>query len=165
MNEKFKLPNGSYSISNIQDYFEYILKKYGEKTVDPSIKIYVNKIENKITFGIKIGCYLELLTPEIMKLLGSTKSNIAKNKSGENVPYLEITEVVLIHYNAIYDSYRQNLRVLYTFVPNKSFGQLLYISPENFAFSKTFDSEFSFVEVWFTDQKSNPLAIEDKISL
>ena len=100
-----------------------------------------------------------------MKLLGSTKSNIAKNKSGENVPYLEITEVVLIHYNAIYDSYRQNLRVLYTFVPNKSFGQLLYISPENFAFSKTFDSEFSFVEVWFADQKSNPLAIEDKISL
>ena len=67
-NEEFKLPDGSYSISDIQDYFEYILKKYGEKTVNPSMRIYINKIENRITFKIKTGSYLGLLTPETMKL-------------------------------------------------------------------------------------------------
>ena len=82
-NEKFELPDGSYYISNIQDHFEYILKKHGEKTVNPSIRIYTNKIENRITFKIKAGYYIELLTPETMKLLGSTKSKITKDKNGE----------------------------------------------------------------------------------
>ena len=77
-----------------------------------------------------------------MKLLGSTKSKITKDENGENVPYLEITEVILIHCNVVNNSYQQNSRVLYTFVSNKSFGQLLDISPENFIFLKTFDSEF-----------------------
>ena len=99
-----------------------------------------------------------------MKLLGSTKSKITKDKNGENVLYLEITEEVLIHCNVVNNSYQQNSRVLYTFVPNKSFGQLLDISPENFIYLKTFDSEFSYIEVWFTDQNSNPLEIEDKIN-
>ena len=89
---------------------------------------------------------------------------ITKDENGENVPYLEITEVVLIHCNVVNNSYQQNSRVLYTFVPNKSFGQLLDISPENFIYLKTFDSEFSYIEVWFTDQNSNPLEIEDKIN-
>ena len=70
-NEEFELPDGSYSISGIQDYFEYILKNYGEKTVNPSIRIYLNKIENRITIKMKTGYYLELLTPETMKFLGS----------------------------------------------------------------------------------------------
>ena len=101
-----------------------------------------------------------------MKLLGSTKSKITKDKkNGENVPYLEITEVVLIHCNIVNNSYEQNSRVLYTFVPNKSFSQLLYISPENLIFLKTFDSEFLYIEVSLTDQNSNPLEIEDKISI
>ena len=100
-----------------------------------------------------------------MKLLGSTKSKITKDKNGENVLYLEITEEVLIHCNVVNNSYQQNSRVLYTFVPNKSFGQLLDISPENFIYLKTFDSEFSYIEVWFTDQNSNPLEIEDKINI
>ena len=78
-NEEFELPDGSYSISDIQDYLEYILKKHGEKKINPSIKIYINKIENRITFKIKTGYYLELLTPETMKLLGSNKSKIKKN--------------------------------------------------------------------------------------
>ena len=73
-NEEFKLPDGSYSISYIQDYFQYILKKHSESVVNPSIIIYINKIENRITFKIKSGYYLELLTPETMKLLGSTES-------------------------------------------------------------------------------------------
>ena len=86
--EQFKLPNGSYSISDIQDYFEYILKKHSENVDNPSIRIYVNKIENRITFKIKSGYYLKLLTPETMKLLESTKSKITKDKNGENVPHL-----------------------------------------------------------------------------
>ena len=100
-----------------------------------------------------------------MKLLGSTKSKITIDENGENVPYLEITEVVLIHCNVVNNSYHQNSRVLYTFVPNKSFGQLLDISPENFIFLKTLDSEFSYFEVWFIDQNCNPLEIEDKINI
>ena len=135
------------------------------KTGNSSIKIYINKIENRITFKIKTGYYLELLTPETMKLLGSTKTKITEDKNGENIPYLKITEVVLIHCNVFNYSYQQKSRVLYTFVPNKSFGQLLDISPENFIFLKTFDSEFSYIEVWFTDQNSNPLEIEDKINI
>ena len=79
-----------------------------------------------------------------MKLLGSNKSKITKYKNGENVPYLEITEVVSIHCNIVSNSYLKNSRVLYTFVTNKSFSQLLDISPENFIFLKTFDSEFFF---------------------
>ena len=93
--EEFELPDGSYSISNIQDYFKYILKKHSESVDNPSIKIYVNRIENRITFKIKSGYYLELLTPETMKLLGSTESKITKDKNGENVPNLEVAELVL----------------------------------------------------------------------
>ena len=91
-NDKFELPDGSYSVSDIQDYFEYILKKHGENTDKPSVQIYVNKIENRVTFKIKNGYSLELLTPETMKLLGSTRNKITKDKNGENVPHLEITE-------------------------------------------------------------------------
>ena len=122
--------------------------------------IYVNKIENRITFEIKTEYYLKLLTPETMKLLGSTKSKINKGKNGENVPHSEINELVLIHCNIQQDS-----RVLYTFVPNKSFGQLLDISPKNFIFLKIFNQEFSYIEVWFTDQNSKPLQIEDQINI
>ena len=100
-NEEFTLPDGSYSISDIQDYFQYILKKHGENTDKPSIQIYVNKIENRITFKIKNGYSLELLTKETMKLLGSTESKITKDKNGENVPHLEITGVVLVHCNIV----------------------------------------------------------------
>ena len=89
--------------------------------------IHVNKIENRITFKIKTGYYLELLVSEIMKLLESTKTKITKDKNGENVSHLELTEVVLIHCNIVNNDYQQDSRVLYTFVPNKSFGQLLGI--------------------------------------
>ena len=100
-----------------------------------------------------------------MKLFASTKSKITTDKNGENVLYLENTEVVLTHCNNINNSCQQNSRVLYTFVPNKYFGQLLDISPESFIFLKTIDSEFSYLEVWFTDQNSNPLETEDKINI
>ena len=123
-----------------------MLKKTWGKTVNPSIRIYINKIENTITFRTKTGYYLELLTSETMKLLGSTKSKITKNENVENVSYLEITEEVLMHCNVVNNSYQQNSIVLYTFVSNKSLGQLLNISPGNFIFLKTFDLEFSYIE-------------------
>ena len=132
------MPDGSYSISNIQDYFEYILK---EHNIDnPSVKIYVKKVENRIAFRIKKGYSLELLMYEIKKLFGSTENKIIKDKNGQNVPHLEITEVVLVHCNIVNNDYQQDARVLYTFVPNKLFGSLAEISPTNHIFLKTFNS-------------------------
>ena len=87
-NDKFELPDGSYFVSDIQDYFKYILRKHGENIDKPSVQIYVNKIENRITFKIKHGYSLKLLTPETMKLLGCTEGKITKDKNGENVPQL-----------------------------------------------------------------------------
>ena len=86
--------------------------------------IYVNKIENRVTFRIKTGCYIELLTPEMIKLLRCTKSKITKDGSGDNVPHLEITEVVLVLCNITNNDYQQDSRVLHTFVLNKLFSQL-----------------------------------------
>ena len=160
-NEEFELPDGSYSISDIQDYFEYILSP-SESVNNPSIRIYVNRNENRITFKIKSGYYLELLTPEAMKLLGGAKSKITKNKNGENVPHLEVVELVLVHCNLVDNDYQQDSRILYTFVPNKAFGSLLEISPTNQVFLKTFNSEIQEIKTWFTDQTSAPLEVEDK---
>ena len=105
-NDKFELPDGSYSISGIQDYFEYIIKKHNENVDNPSIEI--NKIEKRITFKIKNGYYLELLTQETMKLLGSSESKITKDKNGENVPHLEIVELVLVHCCLANNDYQQD---------------------------------------------------------
>ena len=100
-----------------------------------------------------------------MKLLRSTKSKISKDKNGENVPNLEVTEVVLIHCNIVNNNYHQYSRVWCTFVLNRSFGQLLDISPKKVIFLETFDSDFSYIEVWFTDQNFKPLETEDKIKI
>ena len=100
-----------------------------------------------------------------MKLLGSTKNKVSKDKNGENVPHLEITEVVLVHCNIVNNNYQQDSRVLYTFVPNKPFGSLFEISPANHIFLKTFNSEYGKTKAWFTDQNSQPLEIEDRIKL
>ena len=89
--------------------------------------------------------------PEAMKLLGSTTSKINKGKNGENFAHLEIVELVLIHCNLVNNNYQQNSRILYTFVPNKTFGSLLEISPTNRIFLKTFNLEFQEIKVWFTD--------------
>ena len=163
--EEFELPDGSYSILDIQNYFEYILKKHSESVDNPSIRMYINRIENRITFKIKSGYYLELLTLETMKLLGSTESKITKNKNGENAPHLEVVELVLVHYSLVNNDYQQDSRILFTFVPNKSFDSLLEISPTNQVFLKTFNSEFQEVKIWFTDQTSKPIELEDKINI
>ena len=133
-NEENELPGGSYFISDIQDYFEYILKKHETVTDNPSIRTYINKIENRVALKVKTGYYLELLTHETMKLLGSTKSKITKN--GESVPNFTFIEVVLVHCNIVNNNYQRNSRYLHKFIPNKSFGQLLNISPKNFIFQK-----------------------------
>ena len=157
-NDEFELPDRSYSVSDIQDYFEYILKKHETVTDNLSIRIYVNKIENRTTFKIKTVYYLELLMPETVKLVGSTKSKITNDKNGENVSHLKSTEVLLVHCNIVQNDYQQDSRVLYTLVPNKSFGQLLDISPKKFISLKTFNSDFSYIEVWIVE-------IEDKINI
>ena len=152
--DKFKLPDGSYSVSDIQDYFAYIFKKYGENTDKPSIQIYVNKIENRLTFKIKDGYSLRLLTPETMKLLGSTENKINKDKNGENVPHLEVTEVVLVHGNIVNNDFQQDSRVFYTFVPNKLFRSLLENSPTNHIFLKTFNSEYPNIMVHRSEESA-----------
>ena len=100
-----------------------------------------------------------------MKLLGSTKNKISKEKNGENVTQLEITELILVHCNIMNNDCQQNSRVLYTFVPNNFFGSLLEISPANHIFLKTFNSIYDEIKVWFTDHNSQPLEVEDKINL
>ena len=158
--EEFKLSDRSYSIFDIQQYFEYVLEKHSENVDNLSIRIFVNRIENRITFKVKSGYYLQLLTFETMKLLGSTEMKITKDKNGENVPHLEVVELVLANCNIINNDYQQDSRILYTFVPNKTFGSLLEISPTNHIFLKTFNSEFQEIKIWFTDETSKPLEVE-----
>ena len=100
-NDTFDLPNGSYSIADIQDYFEFIIKKDETLTESPPIQIYPNKIKNIIVFKIKISYKLELLTPETMKLLRSTKKDVDSDKSSQNVLKLESVEVALVHCNLV----------------------------------------------------------------
>ena len=163
MNLNCQMDHTQYQIFKI--IFEYILKKHSENVDNSSIRIYVNKIKNRITFKIKNGYYFKLLTPETIKLLGSTESNITKDKNGENVPDLEIVELVLVHCNLVNNDYQRDSRILYTFIPNKPFGSLLEISPTNHIFLKTCYSEFQEIKIWFTDQTSTPLKVEDKINL
>ena len=164
-NDTFDLPDGSYSIADMQGYYEFIIKKHERFSENPQIQIYPNKIKNRIVFKIKTGYKLELLTPETMKLLGSTKKVVDKDKNGENVPKLESVEVVLVHCNLVKNDYQHASKVLFSFVPNKQFGQLLNISPHVFTMMNTVNTEFSSVEVWFTDQANKALEIEDNVNL
>ena len=164
-NDTFDLPDGSYSIDDIQDYFEFIIKKHETLTENPSVQIYPNKIKNRIVFKIKTGYKLELLTPETMKLLGSTKKDVDKDKDGENVPKLESVEAVLVHCNLVKTDYLHTSKVLLSFVLNKQFGQSINISPHSLMMLNTVNTKFSFVEVWFTDQASKELEIEDNVNL
>ena len=100
-----------------------------------------------------------------MKLPGSTENKITKDKKGENILHLEITEVVLVHCNIVNNDYQHDSRVLYLFVQNKPFGSLLEISPANDKNLKTIKSKFQSIRVWFTEQNSQPLEVEDKINL
>ena len=120
---------------------------------------------NRIVFEIKTGYKLELLTPETMRLLGSTKKVADEDKNEENVPKLESVEVLLVHCNLVKNDYQHSSKDLFSFAPNKQFGQLINISPKSLTMINTVNKEFSYVEVWFRDQTSKALEIEDNVNL
>ena len=159
------MPDGSYNISEIQDYIEYIIKKHETIGKNAPILVYANTINNRIVFKKKTGYKLELLSKETMKLLGSTKDITDADKNSENVPRLENVEVALVHCNLVNNSYQQHSRVLSTFVPNRQYGQLISISPHSLIFLETMNTEFSEIDIWFTDQNNNALEIEDNINI
>ena len=132
-NDTFDLPDGSYSIPDIQDYFEFIIKKHETLTENSPIQIYPNRIKNRTVFKIKTGYKLELLTPETMNLLGSTKRGVDSDKNSENVPKLESVEVVLVHCDSVKNDYQHRSKVLFNFVLNKQFGQFINVSPRSLA--------------------------------
>ena len=158
------MPDRSYSISDIQDYFEYFVKKDETIANNPPVQIYVNKIKNLVILKINTGYKLELLSPETMKLLESTKKDVHQNKDGENVPKLESVEVVLVHCNLVNNNYQQASKVLFTFVPNKQFGQLINRPPHSLTMLNTTKTVFPSIEVWFTDQNRKQLEIEDNVN-
>ena len=164
-NETFDLPDGSYNIPAIQSYLEYIIKKYETIADTAPILIYANNVINRIVFKIKTGYKLELLSKETMKILGSTSNITDKDKNSDTVPKLENVEVDLVHCNLVNNSYQQHSRVLFTFVPNRQYGQLISISPHSLVFLKTMNTEFSEIEIWFTDQNNNALEIEDNVNM
>ena len=164
-NDTFDLPDGSYNIPAIQNYIEYIIEKHETSAETAPILIYANKISNGIVFKIKTGYKLELLSKETMKLLGNTRDTIDADKNSENVPRLENVEVVSVNCNLVNNNYQQASRVLFTFVPNKQYSQLISISPNSSIFLKTMNTEFSEIEIWFTDQNNNSLEIEDNVNI
>ena len=159
------MPDGSYSAADIQDYFEFIIKKHETVTENPPVQNYPNKTKTMIVFKVKTGYKLELLSPETMKLLGSTKKDVDQDKDGENVPKLESVEVVLVHCNLVKNDYQHTSKVLFSFIANKQFRQLINISQQSLIMMNTVNTEFSYIEVWFTDQTSKALEIEDSVNL
>ena len=180
-NYEFNLPDGSYSVSDIQDYFEYIIKNHETIADNSRVQVYVNKIKNKIVFKMKTGYKLELLTEETMQLLGRSKKDIDQDKDGEIVPKLENVEVVLVHCNLANNSYQQASKVLFTFVTNKHFHQLIFITPHSpiqiiqpmqnhhsdhsTNADHSTNGEFSFIEIWFTHRNNRSLQIEDNVNI
>ena len=134
-------------------------------TENPQIQIYPNKVKNRIVFKIKTGYKLELLTPETMRLLASAKKDVDSDKNSENVPKLESAEAALVYCSFVKNDYQHPSNVLFSFVPNKKIRQLINISPHSLTMMNTINTKFSFVEVWFTDQTSKALEIEDNINL
>ena len=128
LNDEFELPDGSYSMSDIQDHIEYIIKKHETITIIPPIHLYIKIINNRLVFKTKDGYKLELQTSQTMKLFCSTKIPIDKTKTGENVPSLDVVEVVLVQCNLADNQYQPKSEVLYPFKPNKSYA-LLNLEP------------------------------------
>ena len=164
--DSFDLPDSSYSISDIQPYFEFIIKKHETITTDENspVLIYPNKIKNRIVFKIKTEYKLELLTNETMSLLGDGPI-IDKNKNSDNVPEIEQVRSVVVHCNIVQNNYQQESKLLYTFVPDEQFGQLLVIEPKVLIGLKTIDSVFTYMEIWLTDQDNRSLQIEDNVNI
>ena len=124
------------------------LKKHETITDDPPVKIYLNKIKNRIAFKIKTGYKLKLLSEETMKLLGSSKED-----KDEILPKLEAVDIVLMHFN----TYQQASKVLFTLDQKNKFGQLITIDPQSLTMLNTTNAEFSFIEIWFKNQSNSHL--------
>ena len=174
LTDKLDLRRGqkTVALSNLSIYYTWknVKSSYNNNKLKISAPTWSEEFElpdgsYSISFKIKNEYYLELLTLETMNLLESTDSKITKDKNGENEPHLEIVELVLVHCSLVNNDYQQDSRILFTFVTNKSFGSLLEILPTNQVFLKTFNSEFQEVKIWFPDQTSKPLELEDKINI
>ena len=122
-------------------------------------------MKSRIVFKIKTGYKLEQLSPETIKLSESAKKDVDQDKDGENVSKLESLEVALVHCNLVNNNYQQASEILFTFVPNKQFGQLIDILSHSFTMLNTTNTELSFIEVWFNDQNSKQLEIEDNVNI
>ena len=164
-NGDFELLDSSYSVPDIQDYIEYIIKKHKTLTMVPPIHVPINRINNRLVFKIKDGYILEIQTAETMKLFASKRklSNTIKNE--ENVPNLEVVELVLVQCNLIDNQCKQKSELLQTFRPNKSYAYLLNVGPGNLVFLKSYSTEFYEIIIAFTDQNDRPLEIKGKVSL
>ena len=154
------MSDGSYSVDAIQNYFEYIIKIHETVENTSQILIYVTRIKNRIVFKIKSGYKLELLSKET-----NSKQVIDSNKDSKLVPKLEIVETVLVHCNLVTNDYQQASIVLFTFVPDKGFGQLMNINPHSPTTLKIVNGEFPFIKVWFTDEDNKPVEIEDNVNI
>ena len=162
--EDVTIPDGSYEISQIQNYFlDEVIKKH-ESNVKANeqspIFIYANRTLNRVTVRIKTGYKLELLTNETMRLLGDGPI-IDTTKNGENVPKLEIVRNVLVFCNLLENAYLQDSKLLFSFVPNSRFRSLLSITPQVLKYCDTVDSIFDYIEILFADQNGRPLEIDD----
>ena len=152
-----------YTTADIQDYFLYIIKKHEtdvKSNEESPILIYPNEIKNRIVFKIETGYKLELLTDETMKLLGDAPI-IETDTTSQNMQ----VDSVLLHCNIVQKDYSQNSRLFYTSFLDKTFGKSLSIQPTVLIQSKTKDSIFDYIEIYFIDQNDNPLQIEDKVSV
>ena len=165
--EDVSIPDGSYEISQIQNYFLDKVIKKPESNIKSNeqspILIYANRILNRVTFRIKAGYELELLTNETMRLLGDGPI-IDTTKNSENVPKLEIVRNVLVFCNLVENGYLQDSKLLF-FVPNSRFRNLLSITPQVLKYCDTVDSIFDYIEISFADQNSRPLEIDDDITV
>ena len=165
--EDVTIPDDSYEISQIQNYFlDEVIKKYESdvKSNEQSpILTYANRILNRITFRIKTGYKLELLTNETMRLFGDGPITDT-TKNGENVPRLEIVRNVLVFCNLVENVYLQDIKLLFSFV-NSRFGSLLSITPQMLKYCDTVDSIFDYIEISFADQNGRLLEIDDDITV
>ena len=168
MSEDVTILDGSYEISQIQNYFlDEVIKKHeaNVKSNEQSpILIYANRILNRVSFRSKTGYKLELLTNETMRLSGDGPI-IDTTKSGENVPRLEIVRNVLVFCNLVENVYLQDSKLLFSFVPNSRFGSLLSIAPQVLTYFDTVDSIFDYIEISFSDQNGRPLEMDDDITV
>ena len=165
-NDDLKLPDGSYSMPVIQDYIEYIIKKHKTLPINLPVHIYVIRINNRLVFKIKDAFKLELQTPKTTKVFGSTKKLIDKTKNLENVPNLEIVDVVLVQCNLVDNDCQQTSEISSSFTPNEFYAYWLNIESKNLMFLKSCSTlKLDEIIIIFTDKNDRPLEIEDKVIL